>query len=148
MDLHGRIARDLDDADWMRIVRNECCEFMTRDTKYISFDAQHRWWENLDRTKTTPVLFWAENAPVGYGIVRLDDEQRYWLTGGLLEDWRRAGLGEKLFRWLMTFVKDLTGQSVCWLEVRESNNAALKLYKKLGFEEASSKDGILTMVKK
>lgn len=48
-------------------------------------------------------------------------------------DYRRRGTGEKLMRWAL----DFAGESRCKrivLEVRTSNQAAIGLYRKLGFE--------------
>jgi [ribosomal protein S18]-alanine N-acetyltransferase len=47
---------------------------------------------------------------------------------------RRNGLGKRLLQSLLNEVRDTDGESV-FLEVRESNTAARKLYEKMGFHE-------------
>jgi ribosomal-protein-alanine acetyltransferase len=49
---------------------------------------------------------------------------------------RRTGLGMRLLEELLTQVRETRGESV-FLEVRESNTPARKLYEKLGFQQTS-----------
>lgn len=48
-------------------------------------------------------------------------------------DWRRSGIGEELGRWTLSWARE-NGISLITLEVRASNEAAKRLYEKLGFK--------------
>ena len=39
----------LEEAQVLRNIRNECKDFMTRDTSYISVEQQTRWFNSLKR---------------------------------------------------------------------------------------------------
>jgi ribosomal-protein-alanine N-acetyltransferase len=61
-------------------------------------------------------------------------------TLAVVEEWRRCGLG----RWLLERVIELAerrGVRSAFLEVRQSNWAALELYRSLGFEIVSNRRG-------
>jgi len=49
-------------------------------------------------------------------------------------EWRRRGIGRALLNRLIELMAD-AGAEAIYLEVRKSNTAAIKLYKKLGFKE-------------
>lgn len=152
--LYGREAMTLNDAEQMRIVRNTCRAAMTRSTDEITPEQQITWWATLDRAKMQPFVFvvlvpevddgsLCSEQVVGYGLVR-EEDGRSWVTGGLLPEWRGQGLGTELFHFLMQHVR----MAPCWLEVREDNLAAQRIYTGLGFIESSKRDGIITMVEK
>ena len=48
---------------------------------------------------------------------------------------RRTGLGMRLLEGLLTQVRETSGESV-FLEVRESNTPARRLYEKMGFQQS------------
>ena len=126
-----------DKAETLRLIRNECCTFMTNNTEKISSEQQQNWYESLDRSQMIPYLF-VENAagvcffPVGYGLIR-SKEAVTLLTGGLKENQRNKGLGVELFLCLIDKAKETWDQPI-HLEVRLDNPRAQKLYQNLGFE--------------
>ena len=127
----------LEDAERMREIRNSCRQFMTRNTLEISFDEQKMWFLTLENT-TRPYLLAVDVAgqpKVGYGLIRRIDD-RYWISGGLLPEWRRKGLGKRLFADLARII-NVVEKKTCWLEVRASNTLAQRLYQSLGFEFVS-----------
>ena len=54
------------------------------------------------------------------------------------ESFRRKGIAEKLIRTLVDFCEN-EGMDFVTLEVRRSNEAAKKLYSKMGFEEVGER---------
>lgn len=127
----------LEDAERMREIRNSCRQYMTRNTLEISIEDQKLWFLTLEST-TRPYLLAVdvEGQPkVGYGLIRRIDD-RFWISGGLLPEWRNKGLGKRLFADL-AFIVNNTEKRTCWLEVRGSNMIAQRLYQGLGFEFVS-----------
>jgi ribosomal protein S18 acetylase RimI-like enzyme len=127
----------LEDAERMREIRNSCRQFMTRNTLEISVDEQKIWFLTLEN-ETRPFLLAVdvEGQPkVGYGLIRMIDGC-YWISGGLLPEWRGKGLGKRLFAELARIV-NIVEKRTCWLEVRASNMIAQRVYQSLGFEFVS-----------
>ena len=81
-------------------------------------------------------FFVAESDSVlGYGTVMtvLDECEILRIAVGMAA--RRKGIGENLLNEMMDFAKN-NGSRLFYLEVRESNTAAINLYKKAGFIES------------
>lgn len=132
MQFSMRQAETLDDAENMRLVRNSCREFMTRSPLEISRDDQIEWFMALDRETIEPYIGFAGSrlVPMAYGLVRLIDGM-WFLSGGLLPEWRGMGYGNALFRGLTACVN--RKRSIAYLEVRKDNSRAIRLYQSLGF---------------
>jgi len=137
-----------DKAESLRLIRNECREFMTNNTDEISVDQQQDWYESLDRSRMIPYLFvegvfGACFLPLGYGILRSKDGVTL-LTGGLKEAYRNKGLGVELFLCLIKEARKIFNQPI-HLEVRVDNPRAQKLYENLGFKPLYYTDHIMYM---
>ena len=78
----------------------------------------------------------------GYGIVRREFDL-WWVSGGLLPQFRGQGIGKLLFGELADYV-NAKGES-CWLSVLVTNLAAVWTYKSLGFIEQWDGPGLATM---
>lgn len=131
----------LDDYEHLRVIRNACREFMTRDQSEISPEMQMRWRESLPSTSSA-YLFLDNAMPCGYGLIRNDDEDS-WLSGGLLAPYRGRRLGTVLFALLVSRAPKTPA-----LEVLSSNARAIATYQKLGFFVEKSGGGVLTMRKR
>jgi ribosomal protein S18 acetylase RimI-like enzyme len=139
-----RRVASLDDALEVALVRNSCREFMTHDQREIDPQSQTKWWGSVDHERYRLFLLLADGSLAGFGVVRSDE--RAWLTGGLVPGARGRGLGTRLFELLCDETARLS-YSEAWLDVFESNERAVRLYEKLGFERVSSADGIIVMKK-
>ena len=80
-----------------------------------------------------------ENSILGYFILRRLDVAEL-LQIAVAEESRRRGIGEALIKKIYELCKD-SGISEVFLEVREGNTAAIRLYEKLGFSEISRRRG-------
>jgi ribosomal protein S18 acetylase RimI-like enzyme len=124
-------------AEVMRVIRNTCREFMTNDRSEISVERQLEWFQSIkDDPFTVPFLFRPDGfeAPIGYGLLRSVEhklEARWWLSGGLLPEWRGKGYGKVLFGELARLVHQL--KQPAWLTVWEDNKPAVRTYESLGF---------------
>jgi len=125
------------DVERVRQIRNTCREFMTRDTREISESEQLRWW--CDRKPDVRLfLFRLEDKDVGYGLTR-EEGRAMIISGGLLPDYRKLGIGYALFR-LLTLTGLSRGRCTCRLEVRKDNGAARTIYERIGFDYVDSEE--------
>ena len=69
---------------------------------------------------------------VGYGGVQVVLDEGYITNIAVLEDFRGLGIGKKIVNRLTEYAKD-QNLSFITLEVRESNERAITLYKSFGF---------------
>lgn len=133
----------------MREIRNNVRQFMTHNQEVISIRQQWQWFtEDYEPALKARTMFAflhcnAEAQPIGYGIVRQEDG-RWWVTGALEEKHRGQGNGFELFSMLTEFVNTELG-AVAWLDVLKTNEAAIGLYKKLGYEVAEETPELLIM---
>jgi len=143
-------VQSLEDVETLRLLRNQCKQFMTRNNKVISKREQISWW-NLNKNKYLIFLHYQQSNgskldPIGYGLIQII-ENDYYLTGCLKIESRGKGLGTHIFSHLIDYlINDLrVGKNRIKLEVKSDNTTALRLYKKLGFIVISDIDGILRM---
>lgn len=124
------------DVEQLRLIRNECKNFMTRNTSEITKEQQQNWYNNLDKENNELFLLNAVHhgvaaEPIGYGYIRVENGSVL-LTGGLLKTQRGKGYGYILFDYLVKNSKkfDLPIK----LEVLKTNTVAFAVYSKLGFK--------------
>lgn len=147
LDVHITKVKSAEHVELLRILRNECRHFMTRNNNMITQDEQKTWYDNLDHSKYK--LFLVDCIyhgtiviTVGFGILRIEDD-KVLLTGGIAENYRGRGLGKKLFSFLLDNAKYFDKKIA--LEVLITNEVAFKLYKKLGFVEYDRNDKVIKM---
>lgn len=125
-----RVVDSLEDALKVAEIRNECRDFMTRDTQEISKEKQTAWFNrHVKKNENKLFLYLVDGVEIGYGYV-FKENGHYGISGGIKKDWRGMGYGEKLFKNIV-----LSIDSPTWLEVKSDNIPAINLYKKLGFVE-------------
>ena len=142
------------DSARMRIIRNECREFMTRDTSKIGIFRQAKWFIKTyrplkERGVMTAYLGWYNKRAVAYGIVRYESD-RPLISGGLLKQYRGKGLGRRLFSFLTEKASEENGKKKVrsvFLEVLATNRVALSLYEQLGYVRKAVDDGVIHMQK-
>lgn len=150
LNFRGMAVTEPVEVEVVRLLRNQCRAYMTRDTHDIGPAEQQLWWSRLDHEANRLFLFFVTDTTeyatgttaVGYGFCRKLGGT-WWVSGGLASAWQGKGLGKKLFGFLL----EQTGLP-CWLEVLEHNARAFNTYRALGFVEVSRDGGIVTMVKR
>lgn len=137
---------EMNQAQEMRVIRNEVASFMTHNIDLIDHRSQALWFSRSYRPARKKGLMKAylvkegENY-IGYGLIQTKDNRK-WLTGGLIESARGKGYGQKLFE----FLRDEVGKPV-YLDVRNTNTHAYELYKKIGFKDiVEESDDFLTVM--
>jgi ribosomal protein S18 acetylase RimI-like enzyme len=138
---------DIEQAQIMREIRNECRNYMTRDTSFITEEQQEKWFNSLDKQNMKmflmSILYHGSVVDIiGFGYCVHKDNETY-LTGGLDQTNRGRGYGKKLFLHLIEAAK--TYGTPITLEVLNTNMIAKRLYSSIGFREIESNDRMIKM---
>ncbi len=70
----------------------------------------------------------------GYGVMTIGAEEAHLLTLSIAAGSQRKGWGERLLRHFIQIAKEQHARSM-FLDVRESNHAAARLYQRIGFRQ-------------
>lgn len=138
----------LDDAEYMRQIRNGVREFMTHNRDEITPEQQEDWYFDTYMELNNEDLMFAYLAeylgqPIGYGIIQTIDDKK-WVTGALIEAVRGRGFGEDLFTELTSNIHNM-GYKEAWLDVLASNERAYNLYCKIGYCAVHNTNGLIVM---
>lgn len=133
------------DAEVLRNIRNQCREFMTRHTDYITPEQQIEWFKTAHENYELYIVYAMEYGSIiydiGFGVIH-KTKDCYLLTGGLVPQSRGQGLGKKIFKFLM----DQCPKSLpIKLELLKTNKAAFKTYDRLGFKLVGESDKLYYM---
>jgi ribosomal protein S18 acetylase RimI-like enzyme len=133
------------EAEMLRIIRNQCKNYMTRNTSEITPEEQSEWFKTAYKKYELYIAYAIEHGvcivDAGYGLIHLN-EKEYMLTGGLVPEYRDKGLGTNLFKFL---IDNCNKQIPIRLEVLKDNIRALKTYEKLNFTTTGETDKIFIM---
>lgn len=77
---------------------------------------------------------------VGYGGITVVGDEAHVMTVAVDAERRRHGIGRRLLQGLVAAARD-RGATAVTLEVRESNDAAIRLYEELGFRSSGVRPG-------
>lgn len=140
-------VEDINEAQTIRCIRNECREYMTKNSDLISEEDQVVWFNGLDRDNIKMYIMLESYlgvafTPIGFGYCRHVGDETY-LTGGLIADVRGKGYGKHLFQHLLDRAK--TFNTKITLEVLQTNTVAQKLYTNIGFLPYYNDDRIIKM---
>lgn len=81
-----------------------------------------------------------QNTLLGYVCFWMVFDELHLINLSVHPDRRRMGIGEDLARWTLSWAKE-NGARLATLEVRASNEAAKRLYEKLGFKVVAVRHG-------
>lgn len=85
-----------------------------------------------ENNKTYCLVGTVNEEVVGYAFTWMIIDEMHIGDIAVREDFRNQGIGIKVMDSLLETAKE-RGCTVCWLEVRPSNNTALNLYERFGF---------------
>jgi ribosomal protein S18 acetylase RimI-like enzyme len=133
------------EAENLRVIRNQCREYMTRSTEFITPEQQQEWFKSAFRKYDLYLVYGIEHGvcvvDAGFGVVH-KNENEFLLTGGLIAEYRDKGLGKIIFKFLI----DQCHKSLpIRLEVLKKNVRAMKTYKNLNFDVIGENDTIFFM---
>lgn len=133
------------EAEMLRVIRNQCKDYMTRNTSEITPEEQLEWFKTAYKKYELYIAYAVEYGAcivdAGYGLIHLN-ENEYMLTGGLVPEYRDKGLGTNLFKFL---IDNCNKQIPIRLEVLKDNLRALKTYERLNFTITGETDKIFIM---
>jgi RimJ/RimL family protein N-acetyltransferase len=138
-----RLATTEWDAEVVRIIRNSGRQWMTRDTREISYDAQQAWWKARDPDSCWVYIGRIAETDVGYGMLRLLDDDRWWASLAVLPRYQGNGYGSEIYRHLALS----TSQDV-WAEILADNTPSIRACLKAGYQIAYAMDKHAVLVHK
>ncbi|HEX7994424.1 MAG TPA: GNAT family N-acetyltransferase [Streptosporangiaceae bacterium] len=124
----------LDKAEQLRILRNECAEWMTNDTSRISADKQREFYRARVATgQVEGFLMCDDGEPVAYGLIIWDSEGRAWSSTGVAVTARGRGIGREV---TIENVRRAHARGVpMWAEVRADNAGQQKICRSIGYTD-------------
>ena len=134
-------------AEQLRVLRNECAEWMTRDTRPIGKSRQRVFFEEKIATgQVEGFLAMDGDAPVAYGLLIWDEQGRAWSSTGVTPGRRGEGLGAAV---TIENVRRAHAHGVpMWAEVRRDNAGQQKICARIGYQvtEVINRDGLVVDV--
>lgn len=125
-------------AELTNLLFREMTEIDINDVNKIEQKAHyHPWSETLIKEAIHHYRCWVlqqNQQIIGYGILKIVLNEAELLNIAITPDQQGNGFGKYLLAHLMQKAKKL-GADECFLEVRESNLAAYRLYESFGFNE-------------
>lgn len=135
-----------EEAELLRQIRNQCREYMTRNTDVITREAQREWFRTAHDRYDLYLVYAIEYGAVvtyaGYGVIHKNIDESL-VTGGFLPEYRNQGLGYDLFKFLTDTAVER--RLPVRLEVLKSNVRAFKVYEKLDYVIYQETDKIYKM---
>jgi ribosomal protein S18 acetylase RimI-like enzyme len=102
------------------------------------------WLERVLTDDAVNVVAWHDDQPVGHAMLVPDDQGDYELAIFVLGAYQSAGIGSFLLETLLGHAQELGIERV-WLTVERWNDAAIHLYKSIGFETTDAESFELEM---
>ena len=119
-------------AEDLRVLRNECAEWMTRDTSQITPQQQAEFFrEKIATGKIEGFLMTDGAEPVAYGLLVWDEQGRAWSSTGVKASRRGEGLGRAV---TVENVRRAHARGVpIWAEVRADNAPQQAICRAIGY---------------
>jgi ribosomal protein S18 acetylase RimI-like enzyme len=134
----------LDKAETLRVLRNECAEWMTNDTSQITPERQRDFYRDKIATgKIEGFLMLADSVPVAYGLLVWDGQGRAWSSTGVKTAARGGGYGRAV---TVENVKRAHAHGVpIWAEVRRDNAGQQRICHTVGYQTVDTliRDGLV-----
>lgn len=129
-----RLATTEWDAEIVRVIRNTGRQWMTRDTREISYDQQRTWWATHMQNSYRIWIGRVAETDVAYGLLRLE-AQRWWCSLAVLPRYQGQGYGCEMYRYLASAID----QDV-YAEILADNTPSIKACLNAGFIIAYAMD--------
>ena len=128
------------DLEKMRVLRNDSSTWtMLECIDFLDAEAQRQWFEKVRLASDRRYYILCDDQNDFIGIVRTDQIDRVnrsiRIGVDIVPELRGQGFGGKAFTLLKKFCFDYLNMHRVWLAVIETNEVAIKLYKKQGFKE-------------
>ena len=131
------------DAEVIRVIRNSGRQWMTRDTREITYDQQQAWWAAYDLQESMRIwIASVATTDVGYGLLRFEARQ-WWASLAVLPRYQGQGYGTDIYRYLAAS----TDQDV-YAEILADNTPSIKACLGAGYTIAYAMDKHAVLVHK
>jgi len=117
-------------------IRNSSAHFL-HDDRIFKISETEKWFQ--DRRKDLYLTVKVDKKMIGYFRLNNTDKNEIWIGLDLAEKLRGKGIGEKLYLCIFLHSNLLVNEGNIMLEVLDFNQRAIKLYRKIGFVEITSK---------
>ena len=121
-----------DDLMFLNEVRNECAVEYLHDSRTFMLEDTINWFKN---TNPNYWIIWNEGNRIGYFRTSnySEENRNIYIGADLHKDFRGKGLAYESYRKFMPFLFVAYNLHKISLEVLETNQRAINLYKKIGF---------------
>lgn len=119
------------DLSFLNEVRNDCVEYL-HDSRTFTLEETKEWFRSK-RPKYW--IIWKGEIRIGYFRTSKYENRSIYVGADLHKDYQGKGLGYESYVKFLPFIFNYFDIDTVKLEVFESNNRAINLYKKLGFIE-------------
>ena len=129
-------------AEELRVLRNQCAEWMTKDTSEITPERQREFYRQKIATGDIEgFLMRRDGKPVAYGLLIWDAQGRAWSSTGVAAGERGNGYGRIVT--IENVRRALAHGIPMWAEVRMDNAGQQKICRSIGYQvtESFSRDG-------
>lgn len=131
-------VQTIEDAQIVRRIRNSVRQFMTRDKREISSAQQVEWWDTRNPSALRLFLYYDSfNDPVGFGMLTIDNEGRWWGTLAVTPESQNRGYGTEIYRHLISLV------SVLYIEIFADNESSWRAAQNAGFKMEDVRDKVI-----
>jgi RimJ/RimL family protein N-acetyltransferase len=139
------IVVTLEQAQEVRLIRNECRMFMTGSTDVISREQQREFFDRRIATgEVNALLIREEPYVVAYGLLFPDEEHsdRGWLSAGVIGSSRGYGYGRAIIESITQMGLDRFGKVMG--EARADNSASIRTCSRVGYRVTNyyTKNGV------
>ncbi len=135
------LVTTLEDAQTVRMIRNQLKGYMTNDSTHITPEQQTLWFDKYRRSGNKLYLYYEDSTDsvVGFGYVRVQEDKKLWGTLAVLPEFQSKGYGTEIYRHMTRYAGTL------WIEIYANNNASLIAALKSGFEIQYINDKVIVL---
>jgi ribosomal protein S18 acetylase RimI-like enzyme len=128
--LTARPVVDAEDVEMLRFIRNEQRQGFAHDTAPISTAAQTAWWGLMEGKVIAYLYQQSQTFVVGYGLLRLDEDGRWWSSVAVLPEFGGRGYGKAVTSHIIR--QSPTG--VVYAQARKDNPQADRIHDRRDWE--------------
>jgi ribosomal protein S18 acetylase RimI-like enzyme len=118
----------IEQAQQMRVLRNECRDWMTGSTEKITKEQQETFFLRIKSGEVIAMLLCKDDEPVAYGLLRPGLSGELWMSCGVSSRYRGQGFGTAIVTAITATANDRV-----LLDVWHDNTPAVRTYEKVGY---------------
>lgn len=139
--IYSREVYDLEEAQIVRMIRNQLKDFMTNHRTHITPEQQREWFVMFPDSNMLELWRDDNDAPIGYTLVTLKDGI-YYGTLAVLPEFHNQGYGTEMYKHMVSSV----APNKLHIEIFADNTPSLVAALKSGFTIVSATDKLVTLV--